>query len=146
MDDSLYEKDFYTWADRQVGLLRSGNAAMADLVNIAEEIETLGRSEAAALESAYRLIAMHLLKLLYQPEKATSSWSMTIGRERIRLMRTLRQNPGLKPKRLDLFTAAYDDARKEAALETGLPLKTFPFDPPFGLDDTEDEGFWPSAT
>ncbi len=72
MDENLYETDFHGWTDEQARLLRSGRIDSADILNIAEEIEALGRSEARALKSCYRLIAMHLLKAIYQPEKATA--------------------------------------------------------------------------
>ena len=51
-----YDHDFHRWSFEQARLLRSGQAAAADLVNIAEELETLGRSEAAALRSSLRLL------------------------------------------------------------------------------------------
>ena len=112
MAEDLYETDFYTWTQRQADHLRAGRFDLVDLANVVEEIETLGRSEASALRSAYRLIAMHLLKLMIQPEKATKSWRTTIGRERINVGVILSENPGLKPRRTELFTKAYDTAGK----------------------------------
>ncbi len=41
----LYDRDFYAWANRQAALLRAGNLADADIANIAEEIESMGRGE-----------------------------------------------------------------------------------------------------
>ncbi|MGO9008214.1 MAG: DUF29 domain-containing protein [Beijerinckiaceae bacterium] len=144
MAANLYETDFYSWTRQQANLIRSGKVELADLPNIAEEIETLGRSERAALESAYRLISMHLLKLMFQPEKMSRSWLPTILRERLNAARLLKNNPGLKPSRTELFLSAYEDARKEAAVETGLALGTFPPKPPFELDQAESETFLPT--
>jgi len=42
---SLYDIDFFAWANAQAALLRSGNLAAADIEHIAEEIESMGRSE-----------------------------------------------------------------------------------------------------
>ena len=145
MTGDLYETDFYSWSQQQGALLRSGDVHRADLANIAEEIETLGRSEAAALESAYRLIAMHLLKALHQPEMASRSWKASIIRERLNVKRLLRDNPGLKARRSDLFLGAYDDARREASAETGRPLSRFPAVSPFTIGQAEDEAFMPPA-
>ncbi len=139
MGEDLYATDFYTWTQQQAAHLRSGRLSCADVGNIAEEIETLGRSEASALRSAYRLIAMHLLKTMIQPEKATPSWAVTIGRERLNVEQILDENPGLKPRRVELFAKAYDAARREAALE-GLPLGRFPASPPFTVDEVESDG------
>lgn len=143
--DDLYETDFHAWTVREAGLLRTGDLHRADLANLAEEIETLGRSERSNLESAYRLVALHLLTLIVQKERATRSWLGTIARERNNAARCLRENPSLRPKRDELFAAAYRDARKEAQAKTGLPLSSFPPEPPFSLDQAEDEAFFPDA-
>ena len=145
MADDLYETYFYTWTERQGQLLRSGHVAQADLFNIAEEIETLGRSEAAALRSAYRLIAMHLLKMWYQPKKMSNSWRVTIVRERGNVVDLLKQSPGLKPRRQAIFEEAYGKARDEAAAETELPIKTFPDAPPFDLEKVEARDYYPQS-
>jgi hypothetical protein len=52
-------------------------------------------------------------------------------------------NLGLRPRQDELFLAAYADARKLAAAETGLALATFPESPPFPREQAEDEGFLP---
>lgn len=141
--DELYDRDFYSWTQRQAELLRSGRLDAIDIENILEEIETLGRSERSALQSAYRLIAMHLLKMKFQPEKYARSWYVTVMRERVNAARILSENPGLKPMRAALFAGSYADACKDAAAETGLARKTFPESPPFTLDEVEDEAFLP---
>lgn len=147
MEDDLYARDFYTWTRRQAELMRAGSLEKIDIANLVEEIETLGRSEAAALESAYRLICLHQLKRLVQPERASSrSWTNTIIRERLHAARVLRDNPGLKPRRQALFDSAYADARKEAAGETGLALSTIPEIAPFSFAQIVDEDFWAEPT
>jgi hypothetical protein len=47
----LYERDFFAWAGEQAALLRSGRLNDADILNIAEEIESMGRSEKRELVS-----------------------------------------------------------------------------------------------
>ena len=148
MSADLYDTDFYTWATTQAALLRSGRLAAVDVGNIAEELETLGRSEAAALRSAYRLICMHLLKVLVQPERGVggSSWKRTIYTQRISAEQILKDNPGLKPKRDMLLKEAYAAARKEASFETGPALTQVPEEAPFTLDQVEGEAFWPPGS
>ena len=116
-----------------------------DVENLAEEIESLGKSQLHALTSCYRLIAMHLLKFLVQPDKASFSWATTISRERGNLELLLDDNPGMKPKRVERFARAYEVARRDAATETGLPLEHFPLQSPFDVDDVEARDFWPAA-
>ena len=45
MSNSLYDRDFYAWANEQAALLRAGRLTEADIENIAEEIDSMGRSE-----------------------------------------------------------------------------------------------------
>lgn len=140
---SLYEEDFYSWTTQQSALLRAGRLDLADIDHLAEEIETLGRSEAAALRSSYRLIAMHLLKLLLQPAKATAGWENTINRERLNVEACLADNPGLKSRRDALFLEAYGLARREASFETRLAIGVVPEAPPFSIIDVESPDYWP---
>ena len=51
-NEASYEEDFYSWAHEQAARLRAGDWQAVDVANVAEEIETLGRSEAAALRSS----------------------------------------------------------------------------------------------
>ena len=143
--DSLYETDFHAWTLEQARLLRAGEVHRADLANIAEEIETLGRSERAALRSSYRLVALHLLELIFQKERASRRWLGTIARERSNAASLLEDNPSLKPQRAGLFAKAYADARKEASAETGLPLRGLPAEPPFTLENLLDETYLPNT-
>lgn len=141
--EAAYEDDVYGWSLRQAELLRAGHYDDVDVDNVAEEIESLGRSQAASLESCYRLIAAHLLKVMFQPERFTRSWQITIVRERLNAQSCLKASPSLKPRRTEIFADAYRQARKLAIAETGLPSQTFPADPPFTLDELSDECHMP---
>ena len=88
--DDLYDRDFHAWTQQQARLLRSGDLHLADLANLAEEIETLERSERASLRSAYRLVALRLLKLIIQRERASRSWLGTIAAMSRACSRTIR--------------------------------------------------------
>ena len=46
----LYETDFYTWTQIQAQALRAKDWAVLDVEHLAEEIESLGRSERFAIE------------------------------------------------------------------------------------------------
>jgi hypothetical protein len=141
----LYETDFYTWTKENAQLLRSGKFNEADMENIIEEIESLGRSEKHTLYSHMKNLLMHLLKWKYQHEYQSNSWKYTIRNSRIGIEKVLSENPGLKPTVPDVFSDAYQNARKLAADETGLALKTFPKTCPFSLEQVLDEEFLPEA-
>lgn len=122
---------------------RSGNEL--DWDNLAEEIESLGKSQASELRSRYIVLLMHLLKWAFQPERRSRSWENTIRRERKEIERHLAGNPGLKSRRDELFGDAYFTARLDASSETDLPVETFPETSPFTLAQVMNEEFWPNS-
>jgi hypothetical protein len=144
-EGSLYERDFYTWALAQADLVRANRLAELDLDNVAEELESLGKEQAHKLESSFRVLLLHLLKWRYQARRHSRSWRGSIVRERVNIERVLEGNPGLKPRRAELFAAAYRGARKEAAAETGLSIARFPEASPFTISEALDEDFWPEG-
>jgi len=91
-----YEDDFHAWAYEQAELLRLGRVSEADLPNIIEELETLGRSERSALISSYRLILSHTLKWHYQSSYQSNSWRNTIRRERRQVAKREKASPSLQ--------------------------------------------------
>lgn len=125
------EADLYSWAVRQAELLREGRLAEIDAAAIAEEIDDVGEEEYYRLESALRVLILHLLKWDHQPERRSRSWTLSILEHRRRAQRQLLRSPGLKSQLDDALTAAYEDARLEAASETGLPTRLFPATRPF---------------
>lgn len=64
---SDYARDFYRWTQAQAGALRAKGVAALDLENLAEEIESLGRSDRYAIESQLEGLLVHLLKWWYDP-------------------------------------------------------------------------------
>jgi hypothetical protein len=59
---SDYGTDFYAWTQTQAEALRAQEWKTLDLENLAEEIESLGRSQRKAVRSHMRNLCMHLLK------------------------------------------------------------------------------------
>jgi Domain of unknown function DUF29 len=140
---SLYDRDFYSWAMQQADLLRERRLDELDVENVAEEIESSGRSEAKELRSSFRILLTHLLKWQYEPRRRSKSWRDTIGRERDNVPLILKDNPGLRPRCSDLFAEAYRLARKDAMRESALRLDTFPAECPYSVDQALDEAFLP---
>jgi len=93
----LYDQDFFAWSRQQTDLLRAGDLARADIEHIAEEIESLGRTEKRGLISRLTVLLFHLLKWRYQPEKRGATWEASIRVQRNRLADHLEDNPSLKP-------------------------------------------------
>ena len=143
---SLYERDFYAWANEQAALLRSGNLSAADIENIAEEIESMGKSEKRELVNRLAVLLMHLLKWQYQTSLQGHSWRMTVEEQRRQLRRHLRANPSLKSKVSEALEDAYGDAILAAARETGVTRSAFPTTCLWTFEQIMDEEFWPEAS
>jgi Domain of unknown function DUF29 len=71
LERSLHQTDYYAWTKQQAAELRALAAARVnstlDLANLAEEVESLGRSDFATVRSQLRRIIEHLLKLEHSP-------------------------------------------------------------------------------
>ena len=142
---SLYDRDFYAWTQEQAALLREGRLSAADLPNLLEEIETLGRQEFSELRSRLRVLSAHLLKEMYQPAKSSRSWKTTILQQRIAIADLISDNPSLKPRLAEAFDKGYEDARELAASETGLPLDVLPEEAPFTYEEAVSRSWQPQA-
>jgi hypothetical protein len=139
----LYDRDFYAWSLQQAELLRKGRLADADIEHIAEEIDSMGRTEKRELISRLSVLLLHLMKWRYQPDKRTPSWEASVRVQRNRLVDHLDDNPSLKPSLPNALASAYRDASLEAVAETGLPGDTFPDACPWTIEQILDGAFWP---
>jgi hypothetical protein len=142
-NSTLYDRDFYAWSQQQAELLRTGKFTEADIPNIIEEIETLGRSEMRELVNRLRVLLHHLLKWQYQPNLQGSSWRATIAVQRHELTEHLNESPSLKSRLAEAMARAYRLAVTEVIMETGLTKQTFPVACPWSYDEIMDENFWP---
>ncbi len=143
MSATLYDRDFYAWAMEQAALLRAGRLDAADIHHIAEEIESMGRSEKRELVSRLTVLLLHLLKWQYQPALRGNSWRLSIANARDQLADHLADNPSLKARLDEAVTAAYRYARRSASVETGLPESTFPAECPWPFTAIMDEAHFP---
>jgi hypothetical protein len=139
---TLYDRDFYAWANSQATLLRSGNLAQADIEHIAEEIESMGRTEKRELVNRLTVLLMHLLKWEFQPLRRSASWQITIRGQRRAILDHMKDNPSLKSQIPEAIGRAYLNAIDDAVLETSLPENTFPAVCPWSFEQMMNEGFW----
>lgn len=138
-----YDADFYGWANEQAALLRAGRLGDADVANIAEEIESMGRSEKRELVNRLAVLLAHLLKWQFQPGLRGTSWRLTIEEQRRRLASHLKDNPSLKARLLEASEEAYVLAVLAAQRDSGLDRAAFPLIDPYGPVLAMDEGFYP---
>ena len=135
----LYDRDFYAWANEQAGLLREGRLSSADVANIAEEIETLGRNEKRELRSRLSVLFLRLLKWRHQPARRSRSWELSIVNARNELAEHLVDSPSLRAMLTEAVASAYRRPRRPAEQHTGMPAKTFPTECPWTFDQAMTE-------
>ena len=100
---SDYDTDTVLWSERQADLLRRLAAGervndQVDWENVAEEIDSVGRSQRTALASHVRVVLEHLMKLeassAIEPRRG---WEDTVRRARADINDLLEDSPGLRP-------------------------------------------------
>lgn len=132
---TLYESDYTAWVKSQMELLKKKDFAHLDIEHLLEEMEDMGNSNPQAMESHLMIIILHMLKQKYQPDYATKSWNDSIVNGRLQIDQIRENHPSLKThlsKRLDY---SYTKARRYAAKETKLDIRTFPIDCPWTLNE-----------
>lgn len=142
---ALYESDFYAWAKEQAALLRAGKLAQADIERIAEEIDSMGRTEKRELVSRLTVLLLHMLKWRFQPSLRSTSWRLSVEGQRLDVASHLADNPSLKAGLEAAIALAYRRASIDAQRETGLDAAVFPVACPWTFDQTMDASFWPDS-
>jgi hypothetical protein len=145
-ESARYDQDLYSWAVEQAALLRAGRIAEADAANIAEELDDVGNEQYDKLESALRIILLHLLKWDHQAARRSRSWTASILVQRNHVQKVLRKNPGLKPRLEEAIGNAYADARILAAAQTRMEPTSFPQHCPYSWQQIMQRPIdWPIA-
>ena len=149
---SLYQSDYYAWTKDQAAKLRAMAAARVnstlDLENLAEEIESLGRSDWRAARSHLQRVIEHLLKLEFSPAREPrSEWSVSIVQARDELADLL--TPALQREIEDNLVTAFDRGKRDAA--KGLrrygeheTAKALPTVCPYSLDQIASDDWFPA--
>ena len=138
MPDGLYERDILVWSEHQADLIRrlgrGERVNDVDWDNVAEEIESVGRSELSSVKSYLRLIVVHILKIYLAPDAvAVNHW-----RQEIRLFQAS-ANDSFSPsmrQRLEVEKTYRDVVRGLMADDKTLAL---PDVSPFALDQLLNE-------
>src|SRR5512135_1052292 len=146
MPDGLYETDFHAWARAQAAALRTAGArrvnAPIDWENVAEEIESMGKEQAYALESALMRALEHLAKLEHSPAAdPRRGWRLSVVRQRLEIEDRLRRNPSLKADLAAMLADAWGGARSLAAQaladHDGIDPASLPVTCPYTLDQVQ---------
>jgi hypothetical protein len=161
---SDYGTDVLAWSVEQAGLLRRRaagelvNDSALDWQNIAEEIDSVGRSERYRIQSHIGTIIEHLIKLRASPAvDPRNGWKTTVRNARRGIERSLKTSPSLRREVAEMIaeetSAAKQDvaaALKDYAEQLVVPIEGLTFTEeqvlgPWFPDDPRPEGFIPPA-
>ena len=148
MSNTLYETDFYQWTQETLRAIRDRDVEHLDWLNLAEEVEALGRSEKRAVKSFLRELLTHLLLYEYWQNKRdyqTKGWKREIYEFRLQL------KDRLEAKTLDNYFVSqinevYPQSSRSAAFkfeEAELSLPVFPALCPYSVEQLLNLEFFP---
>jgi Domain of unknown function DUF29 len=141
-----YDTDFFTWTQGQAQALRAKEWTGLDIEHLAEEIESLGKSDRRAIESHLERVLLHLLKWRFDPGRdPRRGWQLSARHARREIAKITRDSPSLRDHPVHSLADAYRHARGDAAIDTGLPLATFPDACPWPIAQVLEEDFWPEG-
>ena len=108
----LYDEDFFRWTQEQSKLLREAAERRVNLPldweNLAEEIESLGKSQRAELRNRLATVIEHLLKLEHSiASEPRNGWLETVERTRGEAKLLLEDNPSLRREVADLVDTMF---------------------------------------
>jgi len=145
--DSLYERDFYSWALDQERALIEHRTEDLHWDNRADEVGDLARSERRAFRSQCARLIEHLLKVGFAPkailENNRRQWNLSVSDARSEINDFLAESPGLKPSAEELFGSAWGRGRNAVLMFLELPDEAIPQTPPWSFEQAMDDNFKP---
>ena len=152
MANDLYERDITLWSAEQARALRDAARAHSNLPidweNVAEEIESVGRSERLALSSHIATVLEHLIKLQASPAtEPRAGWEESVLRARDEIEQLLDDSPSLR-QTVDALIAKRTPAARRLALKALARHRETPLVDVAGLNYTEAQvlgDWWPGA-
>jgi Domain of unknown function DUF29 len=151
LERSLYQTDYYAWTKQQAAELRAQAArrlnTTLDLENLAEEVESLGRSDWRAARSQVERVLEHLLKLQVSPARAPrAQWLDSVDSARRELIDLL--TPVLQREVEDDLSKLFERARSGAAKALrrhgeAEVAKALPLASPYSFQQILDQDWYP---
>jgi hypothetical protein len=138
---ALYDEDVVSWSEQQAEIIRRLRRSVRnlpnelDIENVAEEIESVGRSELSAVESFLRLLLLHLIKIASGPNSPAALYWREEARN-FQAEAITRYQPSMA-QRLDL-QKAWGLARRQAIaalIDQNAAVPNLPEDCPFAIEE-----------
>jgi len=148
-----YERDFHSWIEKNIHLLKTGQVHDLDKEHLIEELEGMANRDRNELVSHLIILIAHLLKWQFQFDQLSelyqnfrgASWRATIAEQRKQITRQIKLNPSLKSFFAQAIIESYTDAVDLAVDETGLPESAFPQNCPYSIEQLLDKTFYPTS-
>jgi len=144
---SLYERDYYSWALEQARALSERRIEDLDWENLAEEVGDLATRQRRALTSQSARLIEHLLKSAFARSVVLQNnrriWDLSLREARRAIRRRLAESPGLQSSAHELFEEAWLDGRDEALKFLELPDDAIPETPTWSFEQAMDDNFNP---
>jgi hypothetical protein len=137
-----YDTDLYQWTIEQADALRRRAVNALDYDTLAEEIESVGRSERREVRSRLEVLLIHLLKWRFQPARQSESWRASVSEARRRIEDVLTDNLSLRSFPAEALASAYRLAILDKAIRR-LELLHLPDVCPWAIEDVLRDDFWP---
>jgi hypothetical protein len=131
---ALYETDEHAWMRRQIEVLRAGDLDRLDRETLAEYLAEMTARDRRELQSRLTVLLQHMLKILVQPERLSRNWVSTILIQQREIRSLLSSIPSLAAEAETCAAAAYPDAVRAAARETGRAADAFPSASPWTVE------------
>ncbi len=130
---SSYEADETAWLEEMARLVADHRFNELDTEHLSEFLNDMARRDKREVLSRLVSLLVHLLKWERQPAQRSNSWQATIANQRGEL-NDLLESATLRKHAREVLDKAYERAVKQAALETGLEIGSFPNECPFTLE------------
>ena len=121
----LFERDETAWLEVNSELIRRGRLDEVDLPNLAEYLADMARRDRREVGSRLALLIALVLKWRYRAERRPENWRAPLEVQRQELADLL-ESETLRDHALHVLERAYERGRRQAVVETDLPVTTFP--------------------
>ncbi|MEB3308702.1 MAG: DUF29 domain-containing protein [Snowella sp.] len=139
----LYDQDFLLWTQATIAQLQNGNFKQLDIVNVIEEIDSLGKAQKNAFKGQIRALVEHILKRCYvKMPLEYHGWERTIRNIRPEIEDLLETSPSLQNDFPEVLDRVYQQCLKK--LRPEYTNTQFPDRWPFSqsLADLLNIDFW----
>jgi hypothetical protein len=130
---TLYEQDETAWLEIMAALAADRRFSQMDFPHLSEYLTDMAKRDRREVFSRLVALLAQLLKWEHQPDRRSGSWQATIL-EQQRELRQLVESWTLRNHAVAVLSDAFDEARKQAAAESGLGRNAFPDFCPWNLE------------